>query len=106
MNKLELEFNNYMEEIYFKAQDEIGYRATRFKQMVDINGGLKAAKILLKSKDISYGFEELCLHHRQDLSMEALIVENIKFYSLFIKKEIETARKRLKESRYIPKKKF
>ena len=97
MNKLELEFHNCMEEIYFKAKDEIGYRATRFKQMADVNGGRKAAKILLKSKDPLYGFEELCIHNRQDLSMEALIVENIKFYSLFNKKEIETARKRLKE---------
>ncbi|MBA7509687.1 hypothetical protein ES705_01651 [subsurface metagenome] len=106
MNKLELEFHNKMEEIYFRAKDEIGYRATRFKQMVDVNGGREAAIILLKSKDISYGFEELCLHNRQDLSMEALIVENIKFYSLFNKKEIKTARKKLKESGYIPKKKF
>lgn len=103
MSKLELEFHEKMEEIYFRAKDEIGYPANRFKQMIDINGGYKAAKILLQSKDLSDGFIELCMHHRQDLSMEALITENLRFHELFTKEEIKTARDRLVDSGYSPK---
>ena len=103
MKKLELEFHNKMEEIYFRAKDEIDYPANRFKQMIDINGGYKAAKILLGSKELSDGFIELYNHNRLDLSMEALIVENLKFHELFTKDEIKIAKDRLIKCGYIPK---
>jgi len=83
MKKLEIEFHNKMEEIYFRAKDEIGYKANRFKQMIDINGGYKAAKILIGSKELSEGFEELCKHRRLDISMEALIFENFDMNPIF-----------------------
>lgn len=103
MKKLELEFHDRMEEIYYRAKDEIDYPANRFKQMIDINGGYKAAKILLDSKELSDGFIELYNHNRLDLSMEALIVENLKFHELFTKDEIKIAKDRLIKCGYIPK---
>ena len=102
MKELEKEFHIKMTEIYDKAKAEIGYNAGRFKQMVDRYGGLIAARKLLSYKGIPYGFEELSLHHRQDLTMEALIVENPKFYELFKKDEIKVAKKRLRDSGYTP----
>lgn len=107
MKELEKEFHTKMTEIYDKAKAEIGYNAGRFKQLVDTNGGLKAAKILLAEKVAPLGFVELSsFHHRPDLTMEALIVENSKFYELFTKDEIKVAKKRLRDVKYIPKMKY
>ena len=102
MKELEKEFHKKMTEIYDKAKAELDYRANRFKHMVDEYGGYKAAKILLSSRGVPYGFEELSRYHRQDLTMEALIVENPKFHELFTKDEIKIAKKRLRDSGYTP----
>ena len=106
MKELEKEFHIKMTEIYDKAKAEIGYNAGRFKQIVNTNGGIKAAKILLGEKVTPIGFVELSARHRPDLTMEALIVENPKFQELFTEAAIKVAKKRLRDVKYIPKMKY
>ena len=99
IKNLELKFHAAMLNIYDRAVLECNYPATRFLDMVHEQGGFDAAKSLLLSKKLSDGFIELWKLKRLDLSMEALIVENLKFHPLFTKLELHTARKRLEDMR-------
>ena len=103
MKNLKLKFNEAMKDIYKQAKIECGYNATRFLQMVNELGGYKAALRLLYSKDVSEGFIELWKLARLDLTMEAMIYENLIWHDLFNKKELAIARKRLEDLDYKPK---
>ena len=59
MESREQQFHDAMVGVYERAQDECGYRATRFLHMVIDLGGLEAAKRLLESDELSDGFEKL-----------------------------------------------
>lgn len=98
---LELEFHHDMLEIYRRAKEECGYNATRFRQMVANNGGLRAAQKLLATQEPSDGFVELWEMHRLDLSMENLVLR-LKYRSLFTEQEIEIARERLRSYGFTP----
>jgi hypothetical protein len=71
-----------------------GYNATRFLVMIREHGGLETAHRLLASPDISYGFTELWMLGRQDLTVEALILEP-QYRPLFSSGELRTASERL-----------
>jgi hypothetical protein len=64
-------FHREMEAIYDQAK-AIGYNATRFLQMLREHGGLETAHRLLAGDGVSYGFTELWLMGRSDLTVEAL----------------------------------
>ena len=99
MNESDLarEFHILMRSIYDRAKSECGYNATRFKKMLEEKGGREAAKTLLKSPMVSDGFVELYMRKRLDLTVEAQILDNPRFWCLFDEKELDTARRWLKE---------
>jgi hypothetical protein len=86
-------FESDMLAIYDQAK-AIGYNATRFLQMVREHGGLGTAHRLLQGDTISYGFTELWLMGRTDLTVEALVFE-AQYAELFTDDELATARRRL-----------
>jgi len=62
MEALESKFNGDMQNIYIIAKKELGYKATRFLQLVSEKGGLQAAKILISKDGGTDGFEVLWDH--------------------------------------------
>jgi len=123
MTELELELENAMRNIYERCVAEIGtYRPTVFLDMIGDRGGVGTVRYLILEENLSdsypsdgypsYGFGRLhkageaSKGGRLDLSLEALIVENPQFHSLFgdDKEEIvEKATKRLHDYSYKPK---
>jgi hypothetical protein len=97
VNELAKNFHILMRSIYDRAKSECGYNATRFKKMLEEKGGLETAKVLLKSPTVSDGFVELYVRKRLDLTVEAQILDNPQFWSVVTDKELDTARRWLKE---------
>jgi len=96
---LEEEFHAAMLNIYERAaQLKPPYRATRFRQMVQGNGGKAAADQLLASANPSAGFTELFLRGRENLklSVEYLVLQE-PWSCLFSDEQLAVARKRLRE---------
>ena len=56
MKKLESEFELAMRDIYRRAKIEANYNANRFLQMIENEGGLETARILLHSQHVSDGY--------------------------------------------------
>ncbi len=96
---LKLQFHEEMLSIYRKANFECGYNATRFLQMVNKQGGLRAAKTLLNAGGYSEGLTALWERGRLDITMEALVLKK-PWTELFTKEELSVARKRLNELGY------
>lgn len=94
MSNLDDEFHLEMIQIYHLAKKHCNYNATRFFQMVNDNGGLATAKILLSSQEPQAGLTKLWDCDRLDLSVEALVI-NPRFSLLFSEKEGKDARARL-----------
>lgn len=86
-------FEADMEAIYAGAK-AIGYIANRFLMMLREHGGLETAHRLLRGTEISYGFTELWMLGRQDLTIEALVLRP-EYATLFSSEELATARTRL-----------
>jgi hypothetical protein len=93
-------FDEAMFEIYRRAKSEAGYTASVFFNMVMKQGGLATAKFLVNSKDVSVGYSRLYERGRLDLTVEATILENEKWHSLFTSEELERAAKRLQSYGY------
>ncbi len=62
--------------------------------MLQEHGGLDTADRLLRSAEISYGFTELWMLGRLDLTVEALVLKP-EFADLFSETELATARQRM-----------
>jgi len=103
MADLEAQFTEAMFDIYRRAKSEANYPANIFLRMVTDNGGRATAKTLINSPKPSDGYTALYLRNRLDLTVEALVVENARWHSLFTPEEIERAKRRLREYRYQPK---
>jgi hypothetical protein len=86
-------FERDMEAIYDKAK-AIGYNATRYLLMLREHGGLDTAHRLLAGDDVSYGFTELWLKGRSDLTVEALALQP-EYETLFTDVELSGASARL-----------
>jgi hypothetical protein len=97
MTELERDFHLLMKSIYDRAKKECNYNAVRFLKMLQDHEGLKTAQILLKAPTVSDGFVELYMRDRLDLTVEAQILANEKFWPLFERKELDTARRWIKE---------
>lgn len=100
MTKLEEEFNDLMVSIYKRAKSEAKYTASAFWTMVCRDGGLATAKHLLRAPQISEGFKALYLRQRLDLTVEAQLLKNEKFWELFEPEDIQQARQWLREKDY------
>ncbi|MBE8232501.1 MAG: hypothetical protein HAW67_02110 [Endozoicomonadaceae bacterium] len=81
----------------------LGYNPQYFKNMIRKYGERETIARLLDNPSTSGGQNRLMGLGRIDLSMEALVVENKKFHSLFTKKQLEQARKWLNDYGYKPK---
>lgn len=96
---LKEEFHQEMLSGVQTLKKEYGYNPTYFVRMVQENGGVEAAKMLLAAPNAQTGLHELCLHGRLDLSMEAAVL-NKKYNALFEPTEREIAKKRLQNLGY------
>ena len=95
-------FNVAMLRVYQRARDECRYTATRFMQMVHERGGVQTAKDLLATREPSDGFVHLWERGRLDISMEAQIVYDPRWRSLFTPTELAEAKRRLDEAGWTP----
>lgn len=102
MQNLSKQFDTAMFDIYRRAKSEAGYTANIFLGMLNDRGGIATAKYLINSPKPSDGYTNLYERGRLDLTVEALIVENAKWHSLFSEDEIEKARQRLTAYKYAP----
>lgn len=101
LHHLENQFHRAMINIYEIALSRCRYRATRFLQMVTEHGGLRAAKRLLHTPGLQYGFEELWKCGCLDITMENLILKS-HWNQLFTDEEKDIARQRLLDCGYNP----
>ena len=97
----ERQFEEVLKTLSNKAWIELGYKPTRFLQMLREQGAFQTAKSLLHSYEISYGFEILWEHKRLDLSLEAIILKP-PWNDFFTDDEKRTARRRLLDCGYNP----
>lgn len=102
MQDLSKQFDLAMFDIYKKAKAEAGYNATIFLRTVSDRGGLSTAKYLINAPKPSDGYTHLYERGRLDLTVEAMVVENPKWHSLFTVEEIAAAKKRLTKYGYQP----
>jgi hypothetical protein len=99
LDALENQFHRAMIGVYEAALQKCHYNATRFLQMVNVHGGIEAAKILLHTPGFQYGFTELWLCKCLGLSMEALVIRD-EYAPLFTAEERQIALERLKSCDY------
>lgn len=98
-SQLEEQFHAEMLNIYERAaQLKPPYRASRFLQMVQGNGGKAAADQLLTGTNPSAGFTELFLRGRENLklSVEYLVLQG-RWRALFTEDQLSVARRRLEQ---------
>ena len=74
MNELEKKFFEQMKEIYYRADKEIGYKATRFLQMLS-EMGVWLLQLFSFKPGATDGFIKLWENQRLDLSVEALVLK-------------------------------
>jgi hypothetical protein len=103
MPSLEQQFTQAMFDIYRRAKTEADYNASIFFQMISERGGVRTAKALINATRPSDGYTQLYQRGHLEITVEAVVVENPKWHSLFTPDEIARARKRLKDYRYEPK---
>jgi hypothetical protein len=90
---LERRFEAAMLDIYHSAA-RLGYRPTRFLEMVQIHGGVETAHRLLATDKVQDGLGELFLLNRLDLTVEHHVLLP-DYGPLFSDEERRTARARL-----------
>ncbi len=78
---------------------KIGYKPTRFVQMLNERGAGNTARALLSATNTSDGFTQLYLAKRLDLSVEAIVLRP-EHRELFTPNELATARQRLRDMDY------
>ena len=98
---IEEQFHQEMLRISDQAK-EFRYYPSYFLRMVGEQGGLGAAKQLLKGNEMSSGLMRLWEQKRLDVSVEALILRE-PWASLFTDEEKASARERLEKLGYGPK---
>lgn len=90
---LERRFDAAMLDIYHGAS-RLGYRPTRFLEMVQVHGGVETAHRLLATEKVQDGLGELFLLGRLDLTVERHVLLP-EYELLFSDGERRTARVRL-----------
>ncbi len=100
MSKVEAAFHQEMVNTYNEAA-RLGYRPTRFLQMVNELGGLRTAHRLLATDGPSEGLGRLWELERLDISLEAIVLKP-QYADLFSEDEIKQARQRLADVHYKP----
>jgi hypothetical protein len=93
--KLVSEFEEAMFTIYQRALSEAGYKATRFLAMLNEEGGIATASRLIHAAKVSEGYTALWERGHLDLTVEALIMDNEKWHTLFSSEDLEICAARL-----------
>jgi hypothetical protein len=99
---LEDEFNERMQRVHLDGKREAKYSAPLFGELLKEHGGLETARRFLHSPDYAPGFTKLWERQRLDLTVEAVILYEEKWHSLFTPEEIAICRKRLADYGYKP----
>lgn len=94
------EFDQEMLSIYQRALSEADYKASRFLAILSDHGGLETARILIHSSTVSEGYAALWERKRLNLTVEAVIHDNVKWHSLFTEEELAICKRRLTQYRY------
>ena len=81
----------------YERWKEIGYRASRFRQMLDRHGGVETVRRLLALRSVSPGFERLRDANRLHETFEFILLRP-EFAPLFSDDERAVARQRLLDS--------
>ncbi len=102
-DELNARFELTMQDIYRRARLEAHYNAARYLQMLDQNGGLETAHILINSPTVSDGYTALWERGRLDLTVEAVIWDNPEYQELFTDDELKIIKKRLVDYKYVSK---
>ena len=102
MSPLEAQFQQAMLALYKMCADETGYKATKFLGMIGRDKGLATVKMLINAPRESAGYAAMWEHNRLDLTVEAVVLENPKWWPLFADEELAKARKRLSKYNYTP----
>jgi hypothetical protein len=97
---LEKQSDMAMMTIYRRAKVEARYAASIFFNMINEKGALATAKRLVNSKEPSNGYTQLFLKGRLDLTVEAVVVENLKWHTLFVPEDLDKARGRWRAFRF------
>ncbi len=97
MADLRVQFDEAMFNVYRQAKAEANYTATIFLKMLTERGGLATAKYLINASKPSDGYTHLYERGRLDLTVEALVVGNAQWQSLFTEDEVARAARRLKQ---------
>ena len=96
------DFDDAMMNVYRTAKEECAYNATIFLRMLYDHGGLETAHRLLGGEAPQYGFTKLWECGRLDITVECLVLD-LRFQELFHDHELETARRRLRQYGFDPK---
>ena len=91
---LEREFDDAMMGIYTHAKRQCNYNARVYFDMLSQYRGLETARRLLATQDVQYGFTEVWLAGRLDLTVEFLVLQP-KWDPLITDAQREEAKKRL-----------
>lgn len=100
MPDLVKQFDEAMLTIYCRAKSEENYTASIFFRMLNDRGGLATAKYLINSEPPSEGYTRLYELGRLDLTVEAVVIDEPRWHSLFTAEELAKARRRLSDYRY------
>lgn len=102
-DELNARFELAMRDIYRRARLEAHYNATRYLQMLDQNGDVETAHILINAPTVSDGYTALWERRRLDLTVEALIWDNPEYQEMFTANELKIIRMRLVDYEYVSK---
>ena len=83
-----------------QTKREIKYDPTRTRRMIGEHGAVEAARRIIMKTDYSEGFTRLWTEGRLDLSIEAHLLENEQFHSLFEEEIINRCKETLTEYKY------
>ena len=99
MADVELRFGEAMFAIYREAR-KIGYTPSIFLRMLHEKGAIQTARQLINASQPSDGYTRLWELKRLDLSVEAVVHENMEWHALFTQHELQRCEKRLADYGY------
>lgn len=99
MEDIEAQLHQKLIEAENESKNVLGYISHSFIEMIDEHGALQTVKILI-SKNPSNAYAKLWEKNRLDLTVEAIIIQNQEFHSIFSEEELNKAKERLNQFGY------
>jgi len=98
---LERQFDEAMMGIYHRAKSECNYTPSIFFDMLTRLRGVETAKRLINASSVSDGYTKLFELGRLNLTVEAVIHDEVKWHPLFSDAELAICKDRLTEYGYL-----